>query len=130
MTFIHHHKVKSNLWKIDSFPRDHAIARYKNTSLFLKYFDLLLACSAFFIIKLHDIVNILAPLAQLGLPIDFHGRWHDNQYFPYLLCIKQAFEECGDLYSFAKTHIIAQNTALFALVQLVKPLDTQALMDK
>jgi len=88
MTFIDNNQVESNLWKVDPFTCDHAVACDEDTTLLFEDFDLLLSIRAFFIVKLHDVIDILAPFAQLSLPIDFHRRRHHNQDLSYLLSVE------------------------------------------
>ena len=121
MSLINNDQVIAHLRKIDLLSRDHAIASHQNTAAFSQCAHLLLPIGLLLVVELHHIVDILAPLLQLTLPVHLHSSRHHDKHSADMLAIKEALAQCGHLDSLAQAHIIAQDSALLFFVQIVEP---------
>jgi hypothetical protein len=88
---------------------------------------LLVATVFFLVIELHD-ASALAPLAQFFLPVGFHGCWDYNKHLFDHFCIEEPLEIGSYLHCLSQTHVVAQNSTLAGVPQLIKPLDTKLLV--
>ena len=121
MSLINDDQVIAHLREIDLLSRDHAIASHQNTAAFPQCAHLLLSIRLLLVVELHHIVDILAPLLQLTLPVHLHSSGHHYEHSADMLTIKEALAQCGHLDSLAQAHIVTQDTSLLFFVQIVEP---------
>ena len=91
MAFVYYDQIIAHLTQIYSLSRHHAVASDKDASPFAKGSHLVLSIGLLFVIKLHYIIDIGAPLFELTLPIHFHCSWRHNEDLRDCLSMEQAF---------------------------------------
>jgi hypothetical protein len=123
VTLVNDQHIVSHLTQLNAHASDHAKARDEDSTLSLEGFNLLLSVGSLFIFERYDVRCCWAPLAQLSLPITFHGGRHNHDCLLDLIRLKQSVEVGTDLNSFSETHIISEDTSFRVTEEGVEPLD-------
>ena len=123
VAFVNDQHIVAHLTELNTHASYHAKASDEDPTLSLESFDLLLSVGSLFIFERYNVRGCWAPLAQLSLPITFHGGRHDHDCLLDLIRLKQAVEVGAYLNGFSESHVISEDASFGVTEERVEPLD-------